>query len=147
MSDLSLLTRLRPLSRAEVIAKYPDVSPLVILKIDVQRRSVRYTPAALALVDPAVHLVQIHSIFGSTGPDHKDYFPISLLLRDGTSIIALPWPGDPDPYVVDAIDGKPWLTENGVAIEEVEYWYKPDFADKLTRSGRPMAEIAGLIRP
>lgn len=147
MTDLSIATRARALNRDEVSAKYPDVSPFVILKMDVQRRSVRYTPAALALVDPAVHLVQINTIFGSTASDQKDYFPISLLLRDGTTIIAVPWPNDPDPYVVDVIDGKPWLTDAGVPIEEVEYWYKPDFADKLTRSGKPMGQIAGMVRP
>jgi hypothetical protein len=32
------------LSRREVIDKYPEVSPFVILKIDVQRRSLSYGP-------------------------------------------------------------------------------------------------------
>ena len=46
------------LSYREVVAKYPDVSPFVILKTDVQRRGVTYTPSALAQVNPEIHLTQ-----------------------------------------------------------------------------------------
>ena len=39
----------------EIIEKYPDVSPFIIIQNDVQRRGVFYTDAALALVDPEIH--------------------------------------------------------------------------------------------
>lgn len=43
------------LSRADVVAKYPQLPPLVILKTDVQRRGVHYTQAALSALDPELH--------------------------------------------------------------------------------------------
>lgn len=39
----------------EVIAKYSDIPPLVILKTDVQRRGVFFTDAALSKVDKDIH--------------------------------------------------------------------------------------------
>ena len=49
---MSTLLETRKLSMQEVKAKYPDVSPFVILKIDVQRRGVVYTEGALIAVRP-----------------------------------------------------------------------------------------------
>ena len=62
----------------EIKKKYPTVSPFVITQIDVQRRGVEYTDAALDKVDPAIH---------QTDPYGECLAPASLLLRDGTSII------------------------------------------------------------
>jgi hypothetical protein len=132
---------MRPLSFREVVDKYSDVSPFVILKTDVQRRGVSYSVAALAQVDPGQHLTQARSIFHSIG--EKDApVPVSLLLRDGTSILAGPRPNADDPYQVDFIDGRLVLTDKGDILEEVEYWRKPDYADKFTSSGRPMWQVA-----
>ncbi|WP_136513166.1 hypothetical protein [Geomonas edaphica] len=50
-----------PLSRLEVIEKYPEIPPLVILKADVQRRGVYYSDAALAELD-----LDLHAITGPT---------------------------------------------------------------------------------
>jgi len=125
----------------EVVAKYPEVSPFIILKIDVQRRGVTYSERALALADPARHQLQARSIFHSIGEKNVPV-PVSLLLRDGTSILSGPRPNATDPYLVDFIDGRLVLTDNGKILEEVEYWLKPDYADKLTSSGRPMWQIA-----
>ncbi|MDR2053947.1 MAG: hypothetical protein LBP80_11090 [Treponema sp.] len=111
------------MTRKEIIEKYPDVSPFVILKTDVQRRSVTYTPAALARVDPSVHQVE----YVGYNIDKKDLaVPCSLLLRDGTTIMAAPFPGKPEPYVVDLIDGRIMITDGGEPVEEVFYWYRPD---------------------
>lgn len=129
------------LSLNEVIEKYKDVSPFVIIKTDVQRRSVVYTDRALKAANKDIHQLQTRGIFGSVG-EKDDYFPVSLLLRDGTSIFTGPIPTATNPYVVDYIDGKLYLTDKENIIEEVEYWHKPDFYNKVTSSGTPMWHVA-----
>ncbi len=130
------------LTLKEVIEKYSDISPYAIIKADVQRRTVVYSERALEAADKNIHQVQARGIFASVGEKH-DYMPVSLILRDGLSILTGPVPTLRNaPYVVDKIDGKLYLTDNGELVEEVEYWYKPDFQDKLTSLGKPMWQIA-----
>lgn len=132
----------RPLSYREVVEKYPDVSPFVILKADVQRRGLTYSAAALALADPAVHLMQARSIFHAVGEKPAELVPVSLTLRDGTTILSGPRPSATDPYLVDVVDGRLTLTDHGDPIEEVDYWYRPDYVARTTSSGKPMWQVA-----
>jgi len=124
----------------EVVREHPDVSPLVILKMDVQRRGVHYTKNALSVVDESVHQLRSPYIFGSRDAQIKPV-PESLLLPDGTSIIVDPTPLEQNPYIVDVIDGQLVLTDRGEILETVEYWPKPDFYDKRTSSGVLMSHI------
>ncbi|MCR4586418.1 MAG: radical SAM protein, partial [Lachnospiraceae bacterium] len=71
------------LSIKEVIKKYPDVSPFIIIKTDAQRRGVAYTEAALERVDPKIHQT-VHRSFSGQKENNT---PFSLLMRDGTSIL------------------------------------------------------------
>ncbi|MGG7177094.1 radical SAM protein [Clostridium paraputrificum] len=125
-------------SLKEVIKKYSDVSSFVIIKADVQRRGVIYTKRALDKVDTSKHQV-VYRGFATEKDDNTT--PMSLLLRDGTSILSGPLIGKRDPYTVDVVDGKIVLVDDGEVIEEVEYWEKPDYYDKLTSSGKPMWQI------
>ncbi|WP_438445440.1 radical SAM protein [Gorillibacterium sp. sgz5001074] len=125
----------------EAIEAYPDVSPFVILKTDVMRRSLRYTERALSKLDKSIHQYQQRVLIGSNGAEGADV-PVSLQLRDGTSIIIMPNLHAANPYTVDEIDGKLFLTDQGRIVEEVEYWYKPDYYDKFTSSGTPMWQVA-----
>ncbi len=129
-----------PLTLRQVIEKYPDVSPYTIIKTDVQRRTVTYTPAALAAVDPSVHQVEY---IGYNVNLKETAIPCSLLLRDGSSVLSAPFPTKKKPYVVDVVDGKTVLTDDGEVIEEVFYWHKPDYYNKTTSSGRPMWQLVG----
>lgn len=129
------------LSPREVMQKYPTVSPFAILKADVTRRGLRYTKQALQAVDPAVHQHEQRVLIGANG-DKNVNIPVSLCLRDGTSIIMGPAPNAPDPYVVDVVDGKICLTDRGEPVEEVEYWYKPKYYDQFTTAGTPMWQVA-----
>ena len=131
----------RRLTLQEVVQKYPEISPFVILKTDIQRRTVTYTPRALAAGDPAVHQSVYQSIFGRSNTSNG-FFPTSLLLRDGTSVLTSPLPNQPDPYTVDVVDGRLVLTDHGQVIDEVEYWPKPDFETKTTSRGTPMWQVA-----
>jgi biotin synthase-related radical SAM superfamily protein len=130
----------RALPRREVIEKYRDVSPFAIIKADVQRRTVQYTPAALAAVDPSVHQVEY---IGYNINKEDMAIPCSLMLRDGTTLMAAPLPTTQKPYVVDAVDGRTYLTDDGEIVEEVFYWHAPDYYRQSTSSGKPMWRIIG----
>ncbi|MDR3313058.1 MAG: radical SAM protein [Oscillospiraceae bacterium] len=125
-------------TRKELLLQYPGVSPFAILKADMQRRAITYTPAALALVDPAIHQVE----YVGYNIDKKDLaIPCSLLLRDGSTVMAAPFPGKANPYVIDALDGKPAIFDGGEYVEAAEYWYKPAYYSKTTSSGKPMWQV------
>ena len=131
--------REKELSIQEVIKKYPHIPPMVIIKTDVQRRGVYYTEKALSKVDPNIHQVEYRG-FSS---EKKDATPVSLILRDGTSIITgfSGVEGKREPIMVDVIDDKIVLVDQGEILEEVEYWEKPDYYNKFTSSGKPMWQI------
>lgn len=129
------------LSLEEVISKYSDVSPLMILKSDVIRRGISYTQKALDAVDPNKHQHQQRVLVGLNGTQNSNV-PVSLTLRDGSSIILSPAPNAKNPYIVDEIDGKLFLTDKGQPVEEVEYWYKPNYYNQFTTSGTPMWQVA-----
>ncbi|MFP3091495.1 radical SAM protein [Treponema sp. TIM-1] len=134
----------RELSLSEVMRKYPDVSPFVIIKADVQRRGVRFSEAALAHVDLAVHQVEYRGFSRET----SGAIPVSLMMRDGTSILTgftLENSGRP-PYLVDVVEDRIVLTDQGTVVEEVDYWEKPDYYSKETSNHIPMWQIA-LARP
>jgi hypothetical protein len=117
---------------AETLFAHRDFPFLIAVKIDVQRRGVHYTRRAMEAVDPTVH--QVYAWEGV-------HYPHSLLLRDGTTILAYPQPRDREPYDVDFIDGRFVLIDDGAVVEEVEVWRKPLYYDKKTRSGLPMREV------
>ncbi|HEX9240936.1 MAG TPA: radical SAM protein [Anaeromyxobacter sp.] len=125
------------LSLDEACAKHPDVPRLVVVKTDVQRRGVYYTDAALERLDPERHQTTGTHLFG-VRDGLTTARPESLLLRDGSSIVTTPTPIEQGPYVVDFVDGRLALVDGGRPVEEVEYWPRPDFYGKTTRSGLPM---------
>lgn len=123
----------------EIIKKYPEISPFIITQLDVQRRGVTFTSAALDRVDPNIH---------QTRPLGERLAPDSLLLRDGTSIVTNftfatsdGTISGRDPYLVDVVDGKIVLTDNGDIIDEIIYWEKPEYYDKVTSFGNKMGTV------
>jgi hypothetical protein len=120
-------------SLSEVVAKYPKLPPSFILKVDVYRRGVLYSDAALKLVDKKVHQL-----------NEKD-IPVGLSLTDGSILVGVYYDfskAQRDPYLIDVVDGKPYITDNGVPLAEVSYWEKPDFFDKLASNGKPLSYYA-----
>ncbi|MDR2081841.1 MAG: radical SAM protein [Campylobacteraceae bacterium] len=130
------------LSFEETAAKYPEFPRLVMLKTDIHRRGVYYTPNALSVVDETRHQLGGTHIFG-TRDGKLTKRPEAFVLRDGTSVLSTPTPLENNPYVVDLIDGKLVLTDNEHILEEVFYWEKPDYYDKRTSSGALMQNIVG----
>ena len=126
----------------EVVAEFPDIPKIFILKVDVQRRGVIYTEAAQAKIDPKIHQVQSDGAQGFR--IEKRYFPEGLILKDGSYLI-VSYDYDfknqkRDPYVVDVIDDKIFITDEGVPIEEVSYFLKPDYYDKFASNGEPFTK-------
>ena len=135
--------REKELSYDQVIDKYPDIPPILALKIDVSRRGIAYTDAAFAKVDPNVHHVEPFNYMIGHG---KQISPIGLFLRDGSVICqghqeVYDWTYR-DPYILDVVDDKLVIVDNGRIFEEAKFWEKPDFYDKYTSNGTPMREIA-----
>lgn len=123
----------------DIIKKYPTVSPFIITQLDVQRRGVVYTDAALDRVDKKIHQVDSYG---------EKVAPSSLLLRDGTSIVThftfsttRKTLNSREPYTVDVVDGKTVLVDDDRVVDEVIYWEKPLFYDKKTSLGTPMNEV------
>lgn len=124
----------------QVLERHPEFPRLIAVKIDAQRRGVHYTERALETVDESVQMRSPY-LFGSRDGEIKD-LPESLLLRDGTTILTDPTPLDQNPYLVDLVDGKLALVDNGDFVEYVDLWSKPLYYDKFTTSGIPMSHVA-----
>ena len=123
----------------QVLECHPEFPRLVAVKIDAQRRGVHYTERALKTVDDSVQMRSPY-LFGSRDGEIKD-LPESLLLRDGTTILTDPTPLAQNPYLVDLVDGRLALVDDGKLIEHVDLWPKPLYYDKHTSSGIPMSHI------
>jgi len=135
------LAKKTPVSDLDKVAsRYPDVPRLIILKTDVQRRGVFYSDAALGLLDERLHQTTGTHIFGARD-GRIAARPESLLLRDGSSIITTPTALEEGPYVVDLLEGEPWLFDSGLPVEPVDYWPAPAFYARTSSSGVPMKNI------
>lgn len=123
----------------EIIKKYPELPAISILEIDVHRRGVYYTDAALERLDESVH--QITEYKGRDGISRK--VPASLTLRDGSHLVVSEdvTKTDRDPYIVDVVDNRIVLVDQDKVYEEVSYWEKPAFFDKVTSRGTPMKNV------
>ena len=130
----------------DIFEKYPDIPKLIILKIDVQRRGFLLSERAQKLFNKGNYQSQADTIFYGKEGDNK--IPMGLTFRDGTSLVSgyMANYGIRDSYIVDEIDGKFYLTDNGNVYEEVDFWKEPDFYGKKTSKGTPMEEVVN-VRP
>lgn len=135
--------RQKELSRKDVIQKYPDVPSIVILKIDMLRRGLSYTQKAKDKLDPQIHLINHGTHF--YGSD--EYIPQGLTFRDGSYVLPIfnfdEKEPQRDPYVIDVVNDRIYVTDQGEVLEEVFYWDKPSYYDKLASNGVPMSNYAG----
>ena len=126
-------------SLEEIIQKYPELPPISILEIDAHRRGVYYTDAAIEKLDESIH--QVTEYKNRQGVVRK--VPASLTMRDGSHLVVAEsdTKTERDPFIVDVVDGKIVLTDQGKVYEEVSYWEKPKFYDKVTSRGTPMRDV------
>ena len=126
----------------KVCESHPNVSHFVILKIELQRRRFVLSDSALSKVNAKVHQTQQRSF----SRESHGILPVSLMLRDGTSVVArsaVPkWSNQLFPILIDVENDQLVLKENGIVLENVYFWEKPDYYDKYTSRGTPMWQIA-----
>ncbi len=135
------------LGYAELVQKYPDVSKFVILKLDLQRRGVVFSDAAVdAVPDQRFYFTASGAIDEKVSRRAKGVDPGPLILRDGTSAIETVGVDFEDPYLVDLVDGKFFVFDRGERIDEVDFTPRPAYFGKRTSRGVPMESI-GVPRP
>ena len=126
-------------SLEDIIKKYPELPPISILEIDAHRRGVFYTDKALERLDESVHQVTEYTLRDKT----QRKVPASLTFRDGSHLVV----GEDftktarEPYLVDVVDDKIVLVDKDKVYEEVSFWEKPKFFDKVTSRGTPMKNV------
>ncbi len=136
--------RSKELSIEEVYEKYPGIPKLVIQKTDVHRRGYILSDIAQKKFNEGDYQGESDNIFSRN--DGK--IPLGITFRDGTTIVGGYGQnvGVRDPYVIDWIDGKFRLTDNGNVYEEVDFWLEPDFYEKTTSKGTKMSNVVN-VRP
>lgn len=133
--------RKKELSLKEVQEKYPELPPYWLLKVDMQRRGITYSDDAKAKVDINRHAVHSHSMLAGLR-EKNDCRPTGLVFQDGsTTVMDLPASGQRDPYLIDAIDDRIVIVDQGEILGEIQdYWEKPDFYEKNASNGHPFSE-------
>lgn len=125
----------------EACVKYPDVSPFVILKIDMQRRGFIMSQQAMHKINSQRYQTKERTF----SRELQENYPVSFMLRDGTSVITRPCfngSNELEPYVIDFRGKKFIVSMSGIEIDEIYLWEKPDFYEKYTSKGTPMWHIA-----
>ena len=122
--------------------KYISIPPIIILKINIQRRGITFSKKALEQVNSMVHQVKQRSI----SRESVGIIPVSFTLRDGTSVITRPRlisinKLEP-PLIIDYIDNRLMICDCEVPIEEIFFWEAPDYYRYYTSTGKPMWKIA-----
>lgn len=133
----------------ELHERFPTIPRSIVLKADVLREGVRYTPELTRIGKWA--LPQIHFIFEW---DHEDVHrkedivegwitvPQLFCLADGTNVLIKLDSGSP--YEIRYVgDGRHHLYRDGVLVEPVFFTPRPQWFTKRTRDGSLMCKVAG----
>lgn len=134
---------------AALRAQFPHVPRSIVVKTDVLREGVRWTPELTKIGKWA--LPQIHFIFEW---DHDDVHrkedvaegwitvPQTFCLPDGTNVLIKLDADSPYEVRYDG-DGAYWLYRDGTAVEQVLFPPRPEWFTKRTRDGSLMCKVAG----
>lgn len=124
----------------EMMRKYPDFSPFVMVKIEAQRRGINFTQSALSKVDSDIHQTKVRSF----SREANNTVPVALTLCDGTSVITRERHAGKyeEPLLIDVDeDDRIVIKEEDTVLGQVFYWEKPDYYEKVTRNGIPMWQV------
>jgi len=134
----------------EVVAKYPLLPRLNILKIDVKRRGVFFTDEAIRNANGEKYQLigenAFSSALGARDKTRSRGVPESFVFRDGSIVITDSTPLEQNPYTVDYRDKRFVLIDGGVEVEEIDFWEKPDFYGKFTSADTQMDSVV-FARP
>jgi hypothetical protein len=124
--------------------KYTDVPMEVILKEDLLRLGIGFTEAALSAVKE--YRKQAYFLFSYNISEHKDMAdglstaaPEDIIFRDGPYGLRRTWVrivlNNASPYVIDVVDGKTMVCQDGIPVAEAVYPDKPDYYGKKFDDG------------
>jgi len=131
--------------------KYPDVPKEVILKEDINRLGLRFTEAALQAAEGYREKVYFQFSWDLIPAERMEKLenlrvPNDIRFRGGPydiqPIITRVAINSESPYLIDVIDGKVKLLENGVAIADVEYPPRPKYYNMAFDDGTLYRDIA-----
>ena len=134
--------------------KYADVPREVILKEDLLRRGVTFTDAAMEAARGC--RTQAYYLFSYNISAHHDLkagmstaAPEDFLFRGGPHGLKRTWVrvvlNGASPYIVDVVDGKTMLCENGVPLAEVVYPPKPSYYGRSFPDGTRYEQVIPLL--
>ena len=125
----------------EACEKYSKFPRLIILKIELQRRGFILSQSALDNVNILIHQTKERSF----SREIQGHYPVSFMLRDGTSVVTRPILKTKigvDPFLIDFNQERFVISFHGIEIDEVFLWERPDYYEKSTSKGTPMWHIA-----
>jgi hypothetical protein len=135
-------------------AKYPDVPLEVILKEDLLRLGVRLTPAALAAAKGCRSQAYYLFSYNISGHDEmgegvSTAAPEDIIFREGPYGLRRTWVrvvlNRNSPYVIDVIDGKPTVCENGEPVAEAVFPVKPQYYGTAFDDGLRYEQVVPLL--
>lgn len=128
-------------------AKYPELSPVLIIKLSVTKNGIIFSDEALKRLQKEDYRFTKAEPFGISLDIRKEdfYTPGAVFFRDGSSVLVNL--GEPyvSPYVVayDKATDQFLLTEDGVVIDVIDFLPPPAFFTKTTGRGTPMDHVGG----
>ena len=127
------------MSMEDLYKQFPDVHPNIVLKTEVLRQGLRISERAQQEFNRRENILwrgfHLFSYDSNSPKVYKDKIPMGFHLSDGCPIQIRTH--DDSPYLLDVVDGKFLLSENGVIIAEGIYfdpkpkWYDMKFADGI----------------
>ncbi|MDO8491484.1 MAG: hypothetical protein Q7T04_05670, partial [Dehalococcoidia bacterium] len=136
--------------------KYPDVPKEVIIKEDLLRLGFGFTPAALKAAEGS--RLKSYYIFAWDQVDEKkagvqedirQRVPEDIKLSGGMyklkRTVVCTRVNTDSPYLIDVVDGKLSLTENGTVIADVRLDPEPPYYSKTFEDGTPYMQLAPTV--
>ena len=110
----------------EACDNYPDFPSLIILKIELQRRGFIMSKTALDNVNIQKHQTRERTF----SRESQGRYPISFMLRDGTSVVVRPMVSfkyNLEPFLIDYKHEKFIICFQGIEIDEIFLWERPTY--------------------
>jgi hypothetical protein len=134
--------------------RYPGVPAEVILKEDLLRLGVSFTDAALEAAEGC--RTQAYYLFSYNISGHHDFkegvstaAPEDIIFRGGPYGMKRTWVrvvlNRASPYVIDMVDGKPTICEQGNPIAEAVYPSKPEYYGRTFPDGLRYEQVIPLL--
>ncbi len=129
------------------IAKYPDVSPVLLFKISLTKYGAVFSDRCLARLQERDYRFTKAEPFGiKLDIRNRDFYtPGPIVFRDGSSVLCNFGEPYESPYLLDYDPENDCFValEDGELVDVIDFVARPSFFDKTTSRGVPMDHIAG----